>query len=231
MRRVALVVLLALTLAACREAEPSERVQTGAVLLDEPFDDPFAWEQYADPAEGVAVGVVDDVYRVEVAREGFIWGLNTTSHTDVVIEVETAQLTPHDFNAFGVMCRADPTNNGDGYYFLISGDGTWSIRRISSGRGEALVPFTRSAAINRGRSINVLRVVCVSDYLALSINGEFAGETRDSRFSSGFAGLVASTAGDEATSQTVITFDNVEIRAASLVTPPAAAVAAVTPTE
>jgi hypothetical protein len=193
--------------------QPTQSFQMGSLLLEEPFDNPYAWEQYENIAYGMEIGARDAAYHMRIDHEGFIWGLNVATHENVVIDVESEQLSDHANNAYGVMCRADPDNSGDGYYFLISGDGLWAIRRISGGSDRALVPFTRSGAIRTGRARNQLRAVCLDDYLALYINGEFAGETRDALFSRGFAGLVASVAGDH---RAEITFDNLEIHAGTL---------------
>jgi hypothetical protein len=200
---------LVLLLAGCATAQPTLRYTTGDVLLEEDFSRETAWEGYRDDAIGANFRVEDGGYRARIGSESFMWGLNAREHSDVVIEVETVQHSEDDNNAYGVMCRADPSNDSDGYYFLISGDGMWSIRRGTQGDGvEALVEWTRSSAIRGGRSLNTLRAVCVGDYLALWVNGEFAGEARDTLYSRGFAGLTAAARSD---SQTDIAFDNLTI--------------------
>lgn len=206
---VVAVVALALTLLMNRAPQPTQTFRTGALLLDEPFDNPYAWETYRDARLDAYLRVEDGVYRAGIAREGFMWGLNVEQHTDVVIEVETRQLSASDTNAYGVICRANPDAGGDGYYFLISGDGFWSIRRVARGEGRPLAQFDNGRTINRGQSINRLRAVCIGDYLALYINDVFAGEARDDLFSSGFAGLVVATIDDIPAD---VAFDQLRIR-------------------
>lgn len=206
-------VALTLTFMMNRRPEPTQAYRTGAVLLDEPFDSPYSWETYRDARLDAHLRVEGGVYRAQINREGFMWGLNVQRHTDVVIDVETRQYSEANDNAYGVMCRANPTANGDGYYFLISGDGYWSIRRIARGQGRALAQFDHGRSIQQGQSVNQLRVVCIEDYLALYINAEFAGEARDSLYSSGFAGLVVSGRDDLPAD---IAFDNLRLRAAAL---------------
>jgi hypothetical protein len=204
---------LLLLLAGCASTRAGQEYRTGTVLLDEQFEQNFAWESYSSTDSGIDLGVEAGEYRMRADGEGFIWGLNSVAHDNVVIEVQTAQRSELNDNAYGVMCRAAPENNGDGYYFLISGDGFWSIRVMQNGEGRALVDFSRSAAINQGQSINTVRAVCIGNYLALYINEEFAGEARDDTFSRGFAGLtVAAKAGE----QIDIGFDNLRIIEASL---------------
>lgn len=160
-------------------------------MLEEDFSRSFAWENYADPAIQVDFRVEDGVYRAQAAEGGFMWALNAQIHTDVVIQVDTQQISEGGVNAYGVMCRASPTNNGDGYYFMISGDGMYTLRRGATDRVGALIPWTHTNAIQQGRSINRLRIVCIDDYLALYVNGKFVAETRDTYFSRGYTGLTA----------------------------------------
>ena len=190
MIRILLVGMIALVVAACG-AEPTQRFALGEVLIEEDFSEQFAWERYANEEQRVVFQVEDGVYRTRAWDGGFMWAIKLPSYSDTVIEVETTQLSDYRMNAYGVMCRASPTANGDGYYFLISGDGHYTIRRGATDNIRALIPFTFSRAIRQDRGINRIRAVCIGDYLALYVNGEFVAETRDSYFSSGYTGLSA----------------------------------------
>ena len=153
------------------------------------------------------------MYRARASDGGFIWALNAQMHSDVVIQVDTQQISEYANNAYGVMCRAAPANNGDGYYFMIGGDGAYTIRRGSLDRINALIEWSYTDAIQQGRSINRIRAVCIGDYLALYVNGQFVAEIRDSYFNRGYAGLTAAVPeGGEVD----VTFDDLTITAASL---------------
>jgi hypothetical protein len=92
---------------------------------------------------------------------------------------------------------AEPTPelaNGDGYLFLIQGSGSFAILRARGRDITPLVNWTASSLIHQGAARNELRAVCMGDYLALYINGEFAGEATDSTYTSGQIGLAASAA-------------------------------------
>ncbi|MDL1883344.1 hypothetical protein FBR01_06805 [Anaerolineae bacterium CFX8] len=85
-------------------------------------------------------------------------------------------------------------NNGDGYLFLIEGTGRFAIMRA---RGRSVVPlvdWTTSDKINTGPALNTLRAVCLGDYLALYINGEFMGDAIDDTYTRGQVGLAAAAA-------------------------------------
>lgn len=197
--------------AACTPPQPTERIVLGEVLLEEDFSDPQSWERYVDPALNVDFRIENGVYRAQASDGGFIWALNAQMHSDVSIQVDTQQISDYANNAYGVMCRAAPANNGDGYYFMISGDGMYTLRRGSLDQVRALIEWTYSDAIQQGSSINRIRAVCVGDYLALYVNGQFVAETRDSYFRQGYAGLTAAVPeGGEVD----VSFDDLAISAA-----------------
>jgi hypothetical protein len=84
--------------------------------------------------------------------------------------------------------------NGDGYLFLIQGNGTFAIMRSRGRTITPLVNWTQSSLIRPGPDRNELRAVCMGDYLALFINGEFAADATDDTYTSGQIGLAASAA-------------------------------------
>ena len=113
-----------------------------------------------------------------------------------------------------MLCRASANNDGDGYYFLISGDGYYSIRRGATERVDGLIDWTQTDVVNQNRGINRIRAVCIGDYLALYVNGQFIADTHDTRYTDGYTGLTAAVAEDGAVD---ITFDDLTIWAARLV--------------
>lgn len=212
---LALFALIALLLAACQPV-PTERVALGEVLARVTFDAAYEWENYANADQKVDFGVEDGEYRARAWDGGFTWALNAEQHTDVAIQVDVRQLSDYANNAFGLMCRASPTNNGNGYFFFISGDGTYTIRRGAAREVDYLIPWTHTDAIQQGRSINRLRIICVEDYLALYVNGKFVAEVRDGRYQRGYAGLSAAVpAGGEVD----VLFDDLTIWSAALLGP------------
>lgn len=194
----------------------AEPLQLGDVLLKETFDKPDAWEYFDDGDSYLRVE--DGQYRMTTHLPGYIWGLNEADHDNVIIEVETTQLSYEADNAYGVMCRADHSNNGDGYYFLISGDGFYSIRYAinNSETIDALIDYTYSDAIHQGQASNRIRAVCVGNYLGLWVNDTLVAETHDERISGGLAGLAIAVTTDYASDATDIVYDNLKITAASI---------------
>jgi len=194
-------------------SKPSEEYLLGNAILTESFNEPKSWEYYDDVDAGSRLEVLDGAYQIQAGSGGYIWGLNEQNHGDVVMEVNTNQLSEFEDNAYGVICRADESNNGDGYYFLISGDGFYSIAIGAGDSVDPIVEWTTSSAINKGSDRNMMRAVCIGDYLALYVNDKFVVDTRDNTFSSGYAGFVANVndGGD-----ITVAFDDLTIWEASL---------------
>ena len=158
------------------------------LLAEDGFESGEPWRQYVD-GDDLFMGAREGAYQIEFSGRQFVWSQRRERQRDIVIEAEATQISDYNHNAFGLACRLDPANSGRGYYFLISGDGYASIRWSN---GRSLEPIVRAApsdAIHRGKASNRIRVVCVEDYLALWINGQFAAEARDRRASVGAVGL------------------------------------------
>jgi hypothetical protein len=206
------VVLLAL-LCACAPAVVEQRpFALGEQLLDEGFDTDFAWESYLDPAKGIDFRIENGTYRARAWDGAFMWTVGAAVYDDVAIQVDTLQNSTYRDNAYGVMCRASPGYENDGYYFMISADAHYTIRRGGANGIEALVQWTPSPALQTDRAINRILAVCIGETLALYVNGVQVGEARDALYRRGAAGL---TAGVPDGGEVDITFDNLRVWAAS----------------
>lgn len=205
--------LLVLMLAGCGDRSPSVTIRTGDLLVSETFNSPGLW-QTARAVEA-SIGVMDGAYRITNATTQYVRGFDTTQrYENVVIEVQTHQRTGEATNAYGVICRGSlGADSASGYYFLIGGDGSYSIREGRAGDLHALVAWARSDVIQQGIARNRLRVVCVEDYLALYVNGVLLAETRDGSYRGGYIGFAAATEGG---SYTEIAFDDLRVWPARL---------------
>lgn len=190
---IMVVVMLMLILSGCVAIGREVKQDTGYRYLDmiaeEPFEQVGDWRTY-DDGQSLYMNVEDGVYRIHLAKRQFVWTQSPIEHEDVVIEVEVTQTSEYDHNAFGVMCRANPDNSGRGYYFLISGDGYYTIRWGNGRTLDEIVPAKPSNVIKQGQTSNHIRAVCVGDYLGLWVNDKLVAQARDTKSSQGVVGLV-----------------------------------------
>ncbi len=185
----------------------------GELLFEDGFGSGAEWRTYESGAD-LFIGVRAGAFRIEFSGRQYVWTQRSGEHRNVVIEAETEQSSDYDHNAYGLACRLDPGNSGRGYFFLISGDGHASIR-WSNGRSlEPIVAAAPSAHIRQGQSSNRLRVVCIDDYLALWVNGQFVADARDGRSGQGEVGLagVMNYAGE----RLAVDFDDMRVWRAAL---------------
>lgn len=210
-------------LAACSDDEPSESFTQGAELYTVTFDDAGAWEAGAFPLEAEQptsfLSIADGRYLIDHQSEdpSFAWGVGGAPYENVVIEVDTQQLSPFKDNLYGVLCRVAPNERGDltGYALLISGDGHFGIANLEKGPLSSapfltfLLEWHQSEHIKQGEASNQLRAVCVDDYLAIYANGKFLGDVRDSAYRRpGQVGLVA---GANREGNVIIAFDTLTV--------------------
>jgi hypothetical protein len=179
-----------------------------AALFEDDFSDPGSGWEVGDYDTG-SVGYSNGIYSVISLGDGNpMWGLAYRSFQDVVIEVDATQISagPDDNNAYGVMCRVQP--NDDGYALSVSGDGFYSIHRVEDGDAVALVDWTAASAIRQGNATNRIRAVCDGSDLALFVNGELLVDASDSTFSEGDIALMATSFEEEPTE---VHFDNLVV--------------------
>ncbi len=208
---------LFIALGACAPS-PSQQYTTGKQLLSEDFSNEDAWETFS-LTDQEQFAIQDGAYNAHSDANGFLWGLNQTSHSDVVMEVVTKQNSSYDDNFYGLICRADTSDNGDGYYFLISGDGYSTIAYGHEDKIDPLAGPADTGTINKGTSVNHIRAVCIGDYLALYVNDSFVIEAHDSHYSSGYAGMAVSANPSDDVNADVrvdVSFDDLLILEASL---------------
>ena len=154
----------------------------------ESFDRPDAWGTHTN-SNGAQLDIEYGVYRAYTPTAGYVWGLNTQEQMDGVTDVQITPLTIYTDVGAGIMCRADVSDNGNGYYFMINPNGYYSIRM---GQGSDIIPlidWQRSKAIHTGIDQNTIRAVCLGDHLAMYVNDELVASVVDDTYNSGYAGL------------------------------------------
>ncbi len=188
--RFALLLLGALLLLSACGGRPPTLARDARMESDPADPDDMTWTRLGDVTERSESG------RVTLSSEesGYHLRLNDERHVDVVLEVQTEQISPRDLNAFGVACRVTEDEGVvRGYLFLIAGDGHYAILRVDGSLldAEPLVPWQKSMRIRQGMTDNALRAECVGNELALHVNGYRLAHIVDPRpLQEGHAGLV-----------------------------------------
>lgn len=191
----------------------AENVAAQEVLLETDFSEVSGWPEMVDVQTGRAIQYTNDGYELSSATAEYVWSFSEGSYEDVVLETAVQQLSPEPNNAYGLVCRASSSESRTGYYFLISGDGLISIRRVERGISSPIVDWTPHNAVHQGQRSNQLRAICAGEYLALYVNGQLVAEGMDGRFTKGAVGFAASGSEDGSVQ---VTFSNLIIRAAEI---------------
>lgn len=198
-----LILPLLLVLVACgsrAEGGPSRSVYAGDQRTAYYFQqDAGSWDTFSLDGDAAVFRYGDNALEgAVVANRGYVWSLNHETHTNVIAHASVQMTQGARGSSFGVICRADA--GGNGYYFLVSSDGQYSIQVATAARN-ALVPLVdwqSSSAIKQGVQTNTIRAVCHDDYFALFVNDVFLAEATDTQISQGALGVTLAAVGETA---------------------------------
>lgn len=126
----------------------------------------------------------------------------TAEATQAVQAEATAQVTA------APVISENTSNNGDGYLFMVQGNGRYAILRSQGHKITPLVNWASSDVIKMGAAQNRIKAVCMGNYLALFVNDTFLADTTDDLYSKGQIGLVGASAGRISMA---VTFDNLSV--------------------
>jgi len=185
---------------------------TGKVLFQDDFSNSNSGWETGDYS-GSTLSYLNGTYDIYSNDEGSIlWGVANQNFTDLVLDVDATQVSApdNDNNAYGVYCRRTGGDYSNAYGFFISGDGYYSIIKITNGDFTPLVDWTSSDAINQGDASNHLTASCIGDHLTFTVNGTQVADTHDSTYTSGDIALAA---GSMESTGTEVQFDNLVVTA------------------
>jgi hypothetical protein len=182
----------------------------GFVLFQDDFSDPGSgWDRVRED-DGVR-DYKDGRYSFIIRRPAwYFWATPNLNFTDVRIEVQAVAESSSGIDAFGVICRYQDAGNF--YFFSITTDGFFGASKFENGLETFLGQGTMnsSPAIVQGAGTNHLGVECLGERLSFYVNGAPLLEVRDSSFSTGDVGLIATMLEGTASE---IQFDNFSVLA------------------
>jgi len=170
--------------------KPTEDLGPFILMLDDFSDPDSGWEISSN--EYGKTDYDQGGYLVEAALPSeYYWGVAGRQYEDVRIEVDAQVLETNDnlVDSFGVDCRIQ--DNGDGYGFRISSDGSAAIMLYADGNETRLFDWEYSSVILTGGEKNHLTAICQGNHLSLLVNDEPIAEVIDDTFTNGDIALSA----------------------------------------
>ena len=192
---------------------PTRSVRAGAELANYTFQRPATWDLFDLGEEIASARLERNALALSVGPElGYLTAGNNVTHSDLLINATVRQTEGLLGNGFGLLCRADKAGNG--YWFLLSSRGEFSIQVASAAREMLfeLVPWRYHSVIRQGMHANQLRIVCAQNYLAFFINDVFVAEAFDDEFDSGELAVALGATESRAS----VSFDDIRLRAATV---------------
>jgi hypothetical protein len=161
-------------------------------LFSDDFSDPSSgWDRVNDE-EGIN-DYANGGYRIFVNKPNwYFWSNPGLQFSDVVIDVDAQKNAGPDENDFGIICRYQDEQNF--YFFIISTDGYYSIKKIFNGEENWVGMDDRGfndTVIKLGSSLNHITAKCYGSSLTLSVNGIVLADVNDTDLSLGDVGLIA----------------------------------------
>ncbi len=117
------------------------------------------------------------------------WSTTAGRFGDAVIEARIRKVEGADDMAYGVVFRAQDLSNF--YNFVLIGDGRYAVGKRKAGQWEFVIFPKASEAVNKGNSVNILRVVCTGASFEFYVNGQKVDSAQDDFLSEGYVGFHA----------------------------------------
>jgi hypothetical protein len=103
--------------------------------------------------------------------EGLVWSTLDRKFNDFDLRVTTQVVSgPDEESMYGVMFRYKDKENF--YLFLMSGDGYYSLRKVTNGVIEKVSDWNTSDVIRQGQGANEIRIVADYDSFRFFVNGQ-----------------------------------------------------------
>jgi len=124
-------------------------------------------------------------------NQGFRWYLNYRKPKDAYLEAKFKVETCSGDDQYGLVFRAASFDEGFAYYYIVTCDGRYDIRRWDQGGSTTLLNLPSSEHINKGTGQeNILGVWVKGNTIRLYANGSFLQETTDNALlNDGYFGL------------------------------------------
>lgn len=202
-------ILLLVTMLACTTVTNFAARPTPSTVLYEETE--FVNSCSTESTSDVERFVENGQFMMRVITPSYIGWTECTDveYADFIMEVDAAQVSGSDNNAYGVVLRYG-LESDEFYAFMISGDGYYAFTVDGANRAdpEFLADWAESSAIKQGAQTNRIKVTAVGSSMKYYVNDQLLGEVQDARFSTGTFGFFVGTV-DEG--DLTVSFDNLRI--------------------
>lgn len=168
--------------------DDAEREPDGEIVFRDDFTNPTASRFKTDENDSVRFSFEQGSYVIELKEsETMVWVLADGIYRDAVIEARYTIPRNGPDGAVGIVFRYQDADNF--YFFGVSNDGFYALKRLTNDRWDTLIDWTRHHAVRS--DTNHIRVVMRGTEISLLLNHQHVARVRDSTFLQGAVGIAA----------------------------------------
>lgn len=175
------------------------RLGLGDPDFRDPFEDGLNWALYED--DHVSFDVVDGALHMTAFNPDFWegWMLSRPTLQDFYLEMTATQQDCSTLDRYGLVARAVRVDQEYlGYFFGVTCEGLYSLRRWNGERFVALIDWSASDRLQAGSGqTNRIGLMAEGNNLSLYANGELLDEISDDTFEEGRFGVFVGAASTE----------------------------------
>ena len=176
---------------------------------EDDFSDPSSgWQTYS--SERCDYGYQDGEFHFLMKEYGWMyWDFNKSlgQLQDFVYEVDAGEPNIYGECDYGVIFRAQPTDEANYYYFLIQSGVLYMVTKKVNGEWERLTKWETTGHIKKGSAANHIKVVCEGTEIEVYVNGHLLTTITDDTFTRGYVGMIA----EARKADSRIVYDNMKI--------------------
>lgn len=180
-----------------REIQPTEDMRSGVgkIILEDQFDDPYAWVSAQVTVGNVGLGRNELTLAVSAPQASLISWRQSAQLSNFYLEIDALPSLCQAEDAYGLLFRA---NSALDYYRLqLNCNGQIRMERIKNGKTVPLQDWVSSGQLFPGGMMRSrVGVWSLEDEIRVFINGSYQFSVRDPVWKTGQLGVFARSAGD-----------------------------------
>jgi len=184
------------------------RAGLGEPNIHEEFNSAANWSPFDDNFSSVVIGDGELDFTVKWPGR-YAWAIAGLQEVNFYAEVRTHVDECVRGDHYGFLFRTQPSNDPDGYFFTISCEGRYQLRKRQSGQFSPLMDWKERPAIHQGpQAANLLGVRAEGSHLILFANDDLLADLEAPDYSGGGFGLFVESLW---TTNLLVRFDDLKI--------------------